>query len=272
MNEEKQYTANGTNEAATTTESTSSASAATAASSTQSGSSRKLALALGAVAAVVILFLGILYVMEKEGRSETNVFGSLIESQESSRTVAVVNGTEITNADLATGVEQFSQAATAQGMDTSTAEAQSQIRSQALEVIVNTELLKQAAAEAGLSVSDEQVEERMNSITEDIGGEEVLAERIEALGLTMSELREDIRDEILIEQYIESLLGEEEIGATEEEIATFYAEAGGEEAGLPPLEEVRGQIEQQIVASQEQVIIDDVINELRADASIETME
>jgi len=122
-------------------------------------------------------------------------------------------------------------------------------------------------------VSDQAAVERLATIEEEIGGADVLAERMATLGLDEAQLQEDIRDEILIQELLDTVFLEAEIEVTEEEIATVYENAGaagGEE--LPPLEEVRGQIESEIVSSKEQEVVDQFITDLRAEAEIEIVE
>lgn len=223
-----------------------------------------------AILAVAVILVGVLYLLEKEGRSSTGIFDSLLEQQDAGVVVAVVNGEEIVNADLATSIGQFSQAATAQGVDTSTPEAQAEIRGQALEVLINTELLRQQANAEGIEVTSEEAAERLAEIEAEIGGAEVLAERMETLGVDTEQLRADIREELLIQRLLDSVFESSDIEVTEEEIEEVYAQAGGAEADLPPLEEVREQIVTQIETSKEQQIIEEYITELRAEAAIET--
>lgn len=225
-----------------------------------------------AVIVVAIIILGALYLLEKEGRSTTNIFSSLIEKQEAKAVVAVVNDEEIANAQLETSIQQFAQVAAAQGVDTSTPEAQSEIRAQALEVLINTELLKQAAEEKGIEVTDEDVSARMEVITTDIGGAEILAERMEALGIEEAQLRSDIKDELLIQQLLDTIFAEQDMTVAEDEISAVYEDAGGAEAGLPALEEVRDEVEAQIIASKEQAAIDEYLRALKAEATIEVVE
>lgn len=231
----------------------------------------KLGAYIAAFVVVAIIILGVLYFLEKEGRSSTNIFDSVIASQEANTVVARVNGEEIINSELNTSVQQFSQAAAAEGVDVASPDAQVEIRNQALDVLINTELLKQAAAERGITVSDEAAASRLATIETDIGGAEVLAERMQTLGITTDRLKSDIRDEIMIQELLDLIFQEAGITVTEEEIAEVYANAGEANADLPALEEVRPQIEAQIKASKEQEVIDKYLTELKAEAEIEIL-
>lgn len=227
---------------------------------------------VAAIVIVTIIILGVLFFLEKEGRSSTTLFTSLIETQEKNAVVAVVNDEKIIAEKLETSILQFSQMAAAQGVDTSDPEAQAGIKEQALEVIINTMLLKQSAIERGVVVTDEAVEERIEVIRTDLGGEEMLTQRMAEVGISSEQLVKDIKDELLIQQLLDILFAEAEIVVTEEEVVEVYEGAGGEAAGLPALEEVRGEVEAQITASKEQVIIDEYLTTLRTEATIEIIE
>lgn len=225
-----------------------------------------------AIALVTVIILGALYQLEKEGRSNTSFFTEMLAKQEASKVVAVVNGTDIINSELDTSIEQFSQVAVAQGVDLTDADTQTEIRNQSLEVLVNTELLKQEARERGLSISDEEVDIRLNEIKIELGGEEVLNERMESLGIETDKLRSDVKDELLIQSLLDQIFAEKDTTVSEEEISTVYEEAGGSDAGLPSLEEVSAQVEAQIRNSKEQEIIDGYLTQLKTEADIKIIE
>jgi hypothetical protein len=88
------------------------------------------------------------------------------------------------------------------------------------------------------------------------------------LGLTYEELEADIAEEVIIQTLLDGLFVEAEIAVTEEEIQSVYDAAGGTEAGLPPLEEVRDQVVAQVRSSKEQEIIDAYLSTLEGDAEV----
>jgi parvulin-like peptidyl-prolyl isomerase len=229
----------------------------------------KTGMYIAAIVIVALTFLVVLFMMEKEGRSSTGVFDSYLAAQENSAVVAVVNGEEINGTDLNTSIQQFKQAAVAQGVDTSSPEVIADIRTQALDVLVNTTLLRQAAQEQGIEVSAEATAERLDTIQTEIGGEEALQARITELGLTYADLEEDIEEELVIQTLLDTLFAEAEITVTEAEIQQVYDSAGGEGAELPPLETVSEQIQEQVRGTKEQEVIDAYLTTLKTDAEIE---
>lgn len=227
---------------------------------------------VAAIVVVGLVVLGILYQLEKEGRSSTTLFTTLIAKQEASRVVATVNGEAITGAELKTSVEQFSQMAVAQQVDITSPEAAADIKKQALEVLVNTKILKQEAITRGVVITDEEVTTRLDAIKEEIGGEEVLLERMTTLGINTERLQNDIKDELTIKKLLDEVFAESDMKVSDEEIATVYEGAGGEEAGFGTLAEVREQIIAQLTASKEQAAIDELLTKLKEGAKVEIKE
>jgi hypothetical protein len=235
----------------------------------------KTGMYVAAAVTVAAILLGVMFLLEKEGRMSTGIFDSFLTNQDATTqqdatVVAVVNGTEITGADLQTSIQQFNQAAAAQGVDTSSPEVIADIRSQALDVLVNTALLKQAAQEQGVEVPAEATAERLATIEAEIGGAEALEARIVELGLTQADLEADIQEELVIQTLLNSLFAEAAIDVTDAEIQEIYDEAsasGAEE--LPPLETVSEQIEAQVRGTKEQEVIEAYLETLKTEAEIE---
>ena len=75
------------------------------------------------------------------------------------------------------------------------------------------------------------------------------------------------RDQALLDQ----VFAETAIEVTEEEIQSLYAGAGGAEAGLPPLEEVREQVVAQIRGGKEQEVVTTFLQTLKETATIEIL-
>lgn len=217
---------------------------------------------------VAMTLLVVLFLLEKEGRSSTGIFDGYFAAQEAATVVATVNGNEIRNSDLTTSIEQFNQAAIAQGVDVSNPEIKDEIKSQALDVLINTQLLRAEAIARGITVTEEEAAERLVLIESEIGGAEVLNERMEALGLNREKLESDIRDEILIQALLDQVFADADISISEEEVQSVYEAAGGADAGLPELEEVREQVESQIRSGKEQAAIDEFLSGLKEDADV----
>jgi len=236
---------------------------------------RSMKLTIISVLVVVVALAGVLYVLERDGQINSNIFSGLTDSpgeQADSATVAVVNGEVITEAELAVASTQLEQAAAQQGADPSDPAVQANIRSQALDLVIGTTLLTQTAETEGVVVTDQAVADQLATIEADAGGAENLAARMQEFGITMESLESDVRSELVISQLLDSIVTDEDTVVTEAEIVAAYEEAGASGVELPPLEEVRTQIETQLQQVKGQSVIEAYVEQLRANADIEINE
>lgn len=223
------------------------------------------------LAFAVVLAMGLVlwFFMEKDGRISTSVFSSITERLENSQPAAVVNGIDIPKSDFESALKQMTANISMQGLDPNDPTVQSELRTQTVESLVNTEILRQEALKKNIAVTDEQVEARYQEIATGIGGEETLKTRMQELSVTEEMLRRDISNDILIQAYLEQVVDLSGVTITDEEIAQLYEEAGGSAGGLPPIEEVRPQVEAQLRLQKEQELVSKYVETLREGASVE---
>ena len=225
-----------------------------------------------AIALVVVALVAVWLRLEREGRVDTQVFNTVAGLFAGDPTVVTIDGTKLRESDLELSVEQLTQAAAAQGVDTTTEIVQAEIRSQAIQILTNTTLLTAAAEKAGIEVTKEAVDARRVELEEAAGGAEVMQARMTELNIEEGVFEDDIRTELTITQLLEGVFAEADTTATEEEVQAVYDRASGSGADVPPLEEVRSQIEVQISQTKEQDVVAAYIDELRAAADIVTPE
>jgi SurA N-terminal domain len=223
------------------------------------------------LALVLVALLALVYALEQKGKLGTGIFDG-VEKQVSKHTAAAtVNNAKISEYDLGISITQLSSGAAAQGADITDPALQTEIRTQALDMLVNTELLKQEAANRGITVSKEDVDARLETLKTDVGGEEVLDQRMAEFGINKRTLLRDIKNELTIQKLLDEVFKEKAVVVTEEEIVAFYEQAGGADGGLPALEEVKTQIEAQLKATKEQGVVTVYLEELRGKATIEIL-
>ena len=220
--------------------------------------------------ALVIIVGLLIFGLEKQGRISTDIFSPLTSSIDRTP-VAKVNGAEIIKSDYESSLQQLLQMAASQGASTTDPALLSQYQKQAMDTLVNGELLRQSALAAGLTASSEDIEKRYNEIRDGVGGADLLAERMNEFKITEQSLRRDIENEILIQGLFTSVFVGDKAEVTEEEVIAFYDGLGGKEAGLPPLAEVKDQVIQQIKLDRQQQEAGKYIEELRAKAKIEIL-
>ncbi len=219
-----------------------------------------------------MLLVGVVYVMEKQGRIDTNLFGGVNAMFKGNASVATVNGEKISQEQLDISTSQLEQAAAVQGVDITSPAAQAEIRTQALDVLVNTELLTQAAAERDITVSAEDVAARIAEIEIEVGGKEVLESRMSELGIGTEQLQSDVESEMIIALLLDVIFAEAAIEVTDEEVSEIYDAALASGADIPALEEVRPQVELQIRQSKEQEAVDTFLEEQKAAATVDISE
>jgi SurA N-terminal domain len=216
---------------------------------------------------VIIMAIGLLYALERDGRVTTGLFGDI----SGNLAAAVVNGEKITRSDLESSVNQLLQMAAAQGSDITSPDVQAEYRSQALDTLVNGELLRQAAIAEGMTAEGDAIDARLLEIETGAGGKEALTAKMNEFGITEAVLRRDIENEILISSLFEKKFPTADMVIEEAEIQELYDQAGGAAAGLPPLSEVSVQVAEQIKMNRQQQMVSAYIDELRTAAEIELL-
>lgn len=182
--------------------------------------------------------------------------------------VAEVNGEALYGEALTTQMQQIVQISGGTDIAELDPESYEIVKSQSVDALINSELIAQAATEAGFEVTDEEAEEEYQVLIEQIGGEEAATARFEALGTSVEDFMEDLHRDLLIQKYMLAQVGDATI--TDEEIESTYAELSetlGENA--PELEVVREQIRAQLEAEQQQAELRSILEGLREEADIE---
>lgn len=223
---------------------------------------------LVAIIALVAIAAGVVYLMEKDGRLSTGIFVPA-DGISPNSTVATINGTKIKGAELSTSINQISTNASLQGIDITDEEVQTNIKQQAIEMLINTELLRQEAGKREIVITDEDVTTRIDALVTEVGSQELLDERMASLGIDNDTLRKDVRSELLIQRLLDQVFGDSNITITESEIESVYENAKASDPTVPALSEVKGQIETSLRSNKEQQILDSLLTDLRAAATIE---
>lgn len=226
------------------------------------------------VAAVIVALMGLVlwYLLEAQGRVETGVFDKAKALVLPAPAVATVNGERIPLANYEKNTASLVTSVEGQGLDPQDPSIAEEIKKQALDLLINTEVLRQAAVAAGVVVTDEQVEARYQEILASVGDAATLATKMAELGITEESLRTDIRGEILIQTHLDSAVDLSTVTVTPEEVTAMYAGLGGDAAvDVPSLDELRPQIEQQLRYGKEQDLIGAYIETLKAAADIEVL-
>ncbi len=196
--------------------------------------------------------------------------GSILnkKSGKTGETVATVNGEAITS-------EEFEalklQIALQQGLDVETidTETEAQLDEQVMDELISQKLLMQEIERLGLTVSQQEVDDQMNTLKSQFESEEMFKQVLEMEGLSEEELWTQIETDLAIQNYLENELDIESITVTEEEIEAAYQQVAGENEEIPPLEEVYDEVEQYVLQQKQQGMVYQLIQGLRSEADIE---
>lgn len=184
-----------------------------------------------------------------------------------SASVAKVNGVVITRGEFNERFEQYKNTLQPGAVDPSN---DASVELALLDELVNLKLLTAEAESKNYTVTEDEVDAAMATIIAELGGEEVFNQQLAALGINMEELRENMRNELLIRQLIDAETDREDVVITDEEIVATYDAAVGEDTeNAPALDDVREVIREQLIAQKSIEIVEAYIAELRSGAEIE---
>jgi peptidyl-prolyl cis-trans isomerase SurA len=189
--------------------------------------------------------------------------------------VAEVNGEEVTKEEFVPIYEATFQQAAAQAQMGGQEPDEEALRTQAVDELVDTELLSQEAESRGISVSDEQVDAELDDLAAQNGmksGDELLA-AVEKQGMAPELARDQVATQVMVE-----LLAADEDGSiepTEKELRARYAQvkqqqakAGQQGQKVPPYAKVRDQLAEQVKSEQVGTVAGALVQSLRKDADI----
>jgi peptidyl-prolyl cis-trans isomerase C len=149
--------------------------------------------------------------------------GVVMDSAEGGKMAVKVNGNTITEAEVA---EEEARLTMAMGgrMDPQQLESMKpMIREQAINNLINRQLLDDAVKKEGIKVDSDEIDQRLSELETAAGGPEAFESRLSMMGVTRDGIRQEIELGIAIEKLMESRsTGDAE--PTEAEIRAFYDE------------------------------------------------
>ncbi len=155
------------------------------------------------------------------------------------------------------------------GQNINDEQVQSMIKEQALEIVIGNKLLVQDAANKGYEVQDNEVQEELKNIKSQFENEQAFQTALEQSNLTMEELELQIREDLMIEKYIENEIEKSEV--SNEEVQNYYDQffGGGEDS--PSFEEVEELIREMIQFQDMEAKLIELVNVLKENSDIEIL-
>ena len=134
--------------------------------------------------------------------------------------VASVNGVLIPSSFLQREIRRFEEQELSQGQLVDEAQ-RDQLSRQALDTLIDIELLYQESQRRGFEISEERVEEQVSGLRSQFGDEEGYAAALEQIGISGDELRTEFRRQLAIQDMIDTDIAPA-VGVTQEESTEFY--------------------------------------------------
>jgi hypothetical protein len=147
-----------------------------------------------------------------------------------------------------------------------------------MDELIDERLFLQAAAGAGIEISETAVEEELDSQKSSYPDEAAFQSDLAAFGITEEELKESIKKQLTILAYARSVVPESEYAVTDEELEELYTlnygsilESGAEgiEGLVPSLEEFTENYREQFEIQKLGIAVGPHIEGLRSNATID---
>lgn len=181
--------------------------------------------------------------------------------------VAVVNGEEINQQDYNFIKDQIKEQSSIQGQELSG----DQLEEQALNQVISQTLILQKAEEEGFSATEEEVNNQYQSVITRAGGQDALDQVLSDLGLTEDYIKEDIRQQVIIEKYVQSQGEGESLEVTDQEVSDFYDQMSSQQENAPAFDQVESQIRSQLEQQKQGQLVSEIVSQLRENAEIEIL-
>ncbi len=213
---------------------------------------------------------------EEKTQTEENAAGENEQAQQSTEiteeekldpetAVVSVNGTEVMGDSYNSVYSMLKTQMAGSGQDVSDTEV---VKEQAVNVLIEQQLIRQEAETLGLEVTDEEVQSEFDTIKEENG--EQLTAVLDQFQLSEDDFKRQLGDDLITNKYVESEL---DIKVTDKEVEEYYnklkEQSGDQEVGK--LEDLKPTIKNQITQQKTATELQSKVAELKEDAEVETL-
>lgn len=139
-----------------------------------------------------------------------------------------------------------------------------------LDRLIDLELARQLADEAGIKVSESELDDLFAQVRDAWGDDEEFAQSLTAQGMTENSYRTELELQLILERYLDKVAGD--VSATDAEVRASYdanTQAYTDESGnLKAFSEVEDQIRSTITLTKRTAIYRERVENFRADSKI----
>ncbi len=187
--------------------------------------------------------------------------------QENSQVVAKINGKEIMREDLDFQIQKVAQSQQVPIPEEGTEERKN-FEQKELDHMINDTLITQEAKKQDFQFKQEEIDSRYSALAGQVGGEEKLKKAVESMGTTIEQLKENLRNQIIVEQYLNSIKEKNNIAVTDEEVKEFYEKQVVPQNQGVELKDVEQRIRQVLEQQKLNEPLSEIIQNLRKEADI----
>ncbi|HET8574564.1 MAG TPA: SurA N-terminal domain-containing protein [Candidatus Paceibacterota bacterium] len=251
-------------------------------------SSKKRNVVIAAVVAVILIVaaLGV-------AGYKTDKLGPISSFFSGYKAVAYVNGTKITENELATRFAPLEKQIEMTNFGTSTNKADliNSTKHQVLDDLINEKLLLAEANKAGITVTDEQVQEQYDASVQQyqaqqgaiassspsstVAATSSFEDQLKEAGYTPTTYKEELRKQILISMYLTKQLDLNNIPVTDQETKALYDQyssmPGVDKSQIPAYDDVKSTLQAQIQQQKAQQKVQDYVNQVRSKAQVKVL-
>jgi hypothetical protein len=216
------------------------------------------------IVVIVLLAIGIgaWYVF---GKKDTSLYTDTALGGNAASVIAAVNGEEILRTDFDDLIIKQKAVLGEPQND----EQRQLLQNQVLDIITSQKLLLQKANEAGLSITDDEIDSQISQIRAQFPDEQTFMDELVKQNFTEENLRDSIRRDMIIQNYISSQVDLESVTVSDEEIKAEYDLAVTKQDNLPELEELSEPIKAQLIQQKQQQLVSQFIDKLRNESDIQ---
>jgi peroxiredoxin len=185
--------------------------------------------------------------------------------------VAVVNGEEIAREEFERQLDQVKAYYEQQGSPFPEGEGLAQLKQQIVDQLVQQTMLVQEADSRGITATEEEIQSQYEETVKGFPDEEAFEQAMKEQGLSQEDLEELIADSIKIENLLDLVIKKAEVDApTEDELRELYDQYSQQQE-LPPFEEVKDQLEAELLYQRHNEVVQAFIQELKAQSTVEVL-
>ena len=191
--------------------------------------------------------------------------------------VAIVNGESVPRDEFDQMLEMRMEMYEMQepvGEGEEAAEMEEMLKQQTLDELIAQTVIMQNAEAEGIAVEEDEIEEQYQLLKGQYGEEEFQTV-LEEQNMSPESLRENIANQLVIQEYVEKKaaeeLGEEALEVSEDELKALYEQHSMQMEDLPEFEEMKPQLIEMAQQDKMQEVAGEIVNQLIEESDIEVL-